>query len=195
MTEQGNAPAGQSVEAAPKPDQTTELSPLEIHNRKLLEEKKKVQQERDALLAEKRARDEEEARKRGDFETLIKTREAELAKEVEKRKSLEETFERGQKLSAVVEALGGNLEPKWYKLIDVSRVPLNPETGEVDKMAVASLVESLKREWPEMVRSKGSLPANAPQGINGGSGTISRAEWMKLSYAKMREYKPEQIID
>ena len=196
MTEQGKAPVEQSdvPVAAPEVKAERDSVALDTH-RKLLDEKKKVQAKLDELLAKDKEREEADARKRGDYEALLKTREDELQKEREKRQTLESTFERGQKLNAVVEALGGNLEPKWYKLIDVSKVPINPDTGEVDQMSVANLVDALKKEWPEMVKTTNSLPSAAPKGLPNGSGAISRSEWLKLPYAKMREYKPNQIID
>lgn len=196
MTELGKAPVEPSVEPVAPTEVKAERDSvaLETH-RKLLDEKKKLQLKVEAFEAKQKELEEADARKRGDLEAILKSREDELAKEREKRISLETTFERGQKLNAVIDALGGNLDPKWYRLIDVSKVPLNPETGEADQMSVANLVEALKKEWPEMVKHTGSLPSAAPKGLPNGSGAITRSEWMKLPYAKMREYKPNQIID
>lgn len=167
---------------------------LETH-RKLLDEKKKVQARLDEFLSKEKEREEADARKRGDYEALLKARDEELAKEKEKRISLETTFQRGQKLNAVLDAIGTNLDPKWYKLIDVSKVPINPDTGEVDAMSVASLVDALKKEWPEMVKASGSLPSAAPKGLSNGAGAISRSEWLKLPSKEMAKWKPDQVID
>ena len=195
MSTEGNAPAVQPAESVTPAVVANDPSPAELHSRKLLDEKKKIQQERDQLLAEKRERDEADARKRGDYEALIKAREEALAVETSKRKALEESFERGQKLNAVVDALGGNLESKWYKLIDVSKIPINPETGEVDAASVSSVVESLKREWPEMVKAKGALPAAAPMGENGAPGKISESAWKRLPNTKEQsKYGPNDIV-
>jgi hypothetical protein len=96
-------------------------------------------------------------------------------------------------LNAVIDALGGNVDQKWLRLIDTDEVVVNPETGEVDPMTVARAAESLKKQWPEMLRKTAALPNAAPAG-NGG-GMISRADWLKLSSKEMMKYKPDQITD
>jgi len=200
MSTQGNAPVVQPVEPVVQPDQQSSQEPvkdtvqLETH-RKLLDEKKKLQARLDAFEADKRAQEEADARKRGDLELILKNRDAELEAEKQKRTAIESRLEVGFKMNAVIDALGGNLDAKWHRLIDVSKVPINPETGEVDAASVAKLAQELKREWPEMVKTNSSLPANAPRGFDNGSGAISRKEWLALPYAKMRQYKPSQIID
>jgi hypothetical protein len=167
---------------------------LETH-RKLLDEKKKIQLRLEEFEVAKKAKDEEDARKRGDFEAILKAREEELHKERERRTHLEASLIRAEKMDAVINALGGNIDPKWMKLIDVSKVVINPETGEIDAMTVSTVAETLKRDWPEMVKPSSRLPADAPQGLHGGSGKISRLEWMKLSSKEMMKWKPDQIID
>ena len=194
MNEQGNAPVGQSVEPVAKPDVSKDgdYVTLETH-RRLLDEKKKAQAKLDELLTNEKASEDDDARERGDYEALLKARDEEITKERSRRIELEESFVQGRKLNAIIDALGGNVEPKWFKLIDVNEVRLNPESGEVDTLSVAKVAESLRKEFPEMIKTGARLPADAPKGNS--AGTISRAEWMKLPYAKMREYKPEQVTD
>jgi len=194
MTTEQNAPAGQSGEpvATPENQDTKSTIAYDTH-RKLLDEKKKVQAQLDQLLREKTDRDEADARKRGDFEALLKAREEELTKERTARQELSERITAGRKLNAVIEALGGNIDPKWLRLIDTDEVAVNPETGEVDGMTVARAAESLKKQWPEMLRKTSTLPNAAPAG-NGG-GMISRADWLKLSSKDMLKYKADQITD
>lgn len=167
---------------------------LETH-RKLLDEKKKIQLRLEEFELAKKAKDEDDAKKRGDFEAILKAREEELQKERERRTHLEASLIRAEKIEAVVDALGGSIDQKWIKLIDVSKVVINPETGEVDKMTVANVAESLKREWPEMLKVVSKLPPEAPQGLQGGAGKISRNEWAKLSSKEMLKWKPDQIVD
>ncbi len=195
MTNEQKAPEGQSGEpvAAPENQDSNRSTIAYDTHRKLLDEKKKVQAQLDQLLREKTERDEADARKRGDFEALLKSREEELAKERAARQELSERITTGRKLNAVIEALGGNIDQKWLRLIDTDEVAVNPDTGEVDAMTVARAAESLKKQWPEMIRKTATLPANAPAGNNGG--TITRAEWLKLSSKDMMKYKPDQITE
>lgn len=190
MSVSTDAPAGQPPQSATGMDDTDSKLSLEKHL-KLLDEKKKVQADRDAMAAKvaeyeakEREREDEAAKKRGDFEARIKSRDEELAKEREKRLALETRMIIAQKVNAVIDALGGNLDPKWTQLIDVKNVELHPETGEIDANSVAKVADTLKKVWPEMVKGNGSrLPADAPQG--NAAGKITRAEWNKLSSKEM----------
>jgi hypothetical protein len=195
MTDQQNAPVEQSGAPVATPENQNDGKSTIAYDthRKLLDEKKKVQAQLDTLLREKTERDEAEARKRGDFEALLKAREDELSKERAARQELSDRITQGRKLNAVIDALGGNVDQKWLRLIDTDDVVVNPETGEVDPMTVARAAESLKKQWPEMLRKTATLPNAAPAG-NGG-GMISRADWLKLSSKEMMKYKPDQITD
>lgn len=196
MTEQQNAPEGQSgkPEATPEIQDTKSTINYETH-RKLLDEKKKIQAQLEQVLKEKQERDEAEARKRGDFEALLKAREEELSKEREARQELADRITKGRKLNAVIDALGGNVDQKWLKLIDTDEIVVNPETGEVDQMTVARAAESLKKQWPEMIRSTARMPHQAPQGLEGGAGKITESEWRALgNMAKMNAYKYSDIV-
>lgn len=198
MNEQGTAPVEQSGNVSVTPpevkNERADFVTLETH-RRLLDEKKKAQAKLDELLAKEKEREEADAKKRGDYEAILKAREEELQSERAKRLEIEGTLTQGRKLSAVIDALGGSVDPRWYKLIDISNVAINPESGEVDALTVAKVAESLKREWPEMLRATSKLPANAPQGLEGGSGKISREAWKKLPSKEMLKWKPDQIVD
>ena len=195
MTEQ-TVPVGQSGEpvAAPETKEARETVNYETH-RKLLDEKKKIQAKLDEILLRDKEREEAEARKRGDFEALLKARNEELEREKQAREELENRIVQGRKMNAVLEALGGNVDTKWLKLIDVSQVAVHPETGEIDQFSVAKQADALKKEWPEMVKSVGKLPQQAPKGLEGGMGMITESDWKKLGSVKeMNKYRRDQIL-
>jgi hypothetical protein len=197
MTIEGTAPAGQPDVSVTQPEAITkEQSSVSFEaHRKLLDEKKKTQAKLDELLGREKEREEADARKRGDYEAILKARDEELVKERERRVNLETTLTTGQKLNAVIDALGGSVDPRWYRLIDVSAVATNPDTGEVDGLTVAKVAESLKREWPEMIKAGGNLPKGAPQGVNGGPGKITESEWKGLKSSKEQmKYTPSDIV-
>lgn len=195
MTEQ-KAPVEQSGTPVAEPENKDQRETVNYEtHRKLLDEKKKIQSQLAEFLAKEKEREESEARKRGDFEALLKARNEELERERKAREDLESRIMQGRKMNAVLEALGGSVDPKWVKLIDVSEVVVNPETGEIDQMTVARQAEALKREWPEMVSTRGKLPSQAPKGLEGGLGMITESEWRKLGSTKeMRKYNKDQII-
>jgi hypothetical protein len=198
MSEQGTAPVGQPSESV-TPAGEKESVAYETHKR-LLDEKKRVQSELEVLRQKDKEREEADAKKRGDYETLLQLKEAELAKareEAEKerlnRAGLEEAVKSAQKQVAVIDALGGQIDPKWHRFIDVDKVIINPETGKIDPLSVAKYAEELKRDWPEMLKKTSVLPAGAPQG--GSQSFIKRDDWLKLSSKEMRKWKFDQILD
>ena len=193
MTDQ-KVPVEQSGEPVAAPEIIEDKKSVityETH-RKLLDEKKRVQSQLDILLKEKQESQEADARKRGDLESILKARDEELAKERSQRQELSDRITNGRKMNSVLEALGGNVDQKWYELINVSDVAINPETGDIDQMTVAKVAESLKTKWPEMIKRQGVLPPNAPQG--NGAGTISHDDWKKLPLKEMQKWKQNQII-
>lgn len=196
MTDQ-KVPEGQSGEpvAAPENQEQVKSTISYDTHRKLLDEKKKLQAQLESFLAKEKEREEADARKRGDYESLLKAREEELAKERSQRQELADRITHGLKLNSVIDALGGNVDQKWFKLIDTTEVAVNPETGDIDQMTVARVAESLKKQWPEMIRSSAKFPSAAPQGLRGGPGKITESEWKSLkNTAEMKKWGRDQIV-
>lgn len=194
MTDQ-KAPVEQSGEPVAQPENQEAKSTIAYETHRKLLDEKKLQAQLEALASKEREREEADARKRGDYEALLKAREEELAKERAARQELDQRITHGMKLNMVIDALGGQVDQKWFKLIDTDEVAVNPETGEIDKMTVARVAESLKRQWPEMIQKAGKFPAAAPQGLNGGPGKITESEWKSLkNSAEMNKWRRDQIV-
>ena len=190
--ERTSSPGGTELDPN-QPNPTKDSVTYETH-RKLLDEKKKIQARLEAFEAEKKAKEEEEAKRKGDFETLLRTREEENQTLKAQLKAKEELEVKRRKLAAVLDSIGGEVEPKWFSLIDTSQVVVNPDTGEVDQMTVTKAVENLRKTWPEMIKNPNParLPADAPKGNT--AGKISRDEWLKLSGKEMAKWRFDQII-
>jgi hypothetical protein len=148
MSEQGTAPVGQP-EISPvgnsgegQADKLPRQTVLYETHEKLLNERKRDLARLKELEAKEREREEADARKRGDYENLIKARDEALKAKDEELNGIRDMIHRASKKNAVIEALGGNIDSKWLKLIDVSDVAVNPETGEVDNFTVAKVAES-----------------------------------------------------
>jgi len=162
---------------------------------KTLEEAKKAKARLKELEAAEQKRNEEELQKRGEFQELLKARESDL----ERLQSELSTVRRREldrlKLSSVLDAAGGDIDPKWYQLIEYDAVQVS-ESGDIDRTSVARVVENFKKSYPEVLRNPNAprLPGNAPQGSGSGN-KISRAAWMKLPSAEMRKWKHDQIVD
>jgi len=100
-----------------------------------------------------------------------------------------------KKLASILDAVDGDIDSKFYGLIDYNAVVINPETGDVEQMSVTKAVEGIKKNFPEIIRRRNApnLPSQAPG--SGVPGTISRSEWNKLSSKEMLKWDLKQIID
>ena len=195
MTTDTTAPAESTGGNPPAADSTTSTSTVayETH-RRLLDEKKKIQQRLEQFESERKTADEAEMVRKGELQKLLEL-ERKRASDLETRvKAQDEERKQARKLSAIVKGLGAPVDQKWYSVIGshLDDVIVNDE-GEVEGMSVTSVIENLKKEWPEMLRRPSAgMPQDAPRGNV--SATISRDEWLKLPVAEMRKWKPQQII-
>lgn len=164
-------------------------------HRRLLDEKKKIQAKLVAFEAEKKASEEAELTRKGEIQKLLDMAKKEAEELRAKVKADEELRTQGKKLSSVVRALGSNVDEKWYGVIGqhIDDIMTNPDTGEIEQMSVTSVVDKLKKTWPEMLKKQAAgMPNEAPMG--NGSTTISRDEWLKLTAKDMKKWRPEQVI-
>jgi hypothetical protein len=171
-------------------------------HRRLLSQKKKLQEERDRLLADKEKRDAEAVlaektrlEEQGEYKQLLdleRKKNEELAGQLN---TFETTSKQAKKLDAVLTATNGKIPKKFWGLIDLGSVVVDPETGEVDAMSVTKTVENLRAEYPEIIRTGkgGSLPPNAPQGS--GQGTLTYDEWKKLPLDEMKKRQAEVMAN
>jgi hypothetical protein len=171
---------------------------------KLLGEKKAASARLKEFEEAQKKAEEERLKKDGDWKGLIDARESEIAN---LRKSLEDTSSRfeklnnrvtnGEKLSSVLTALGADVPSKYFGLIDIDEVSINPETGEIDALTAKKVAERFKLEYPEVLKKSvhsGMMGAGHGNGVSGGN-TIKLSDWVKLPYDKQKAFKQSQIID
>lgn len=162
---------------------------------KVLDEAKKAKAKvREFEEAQKKLQ-EMEMEKKGEYQKLISQRDEELSKlrnEIIENKRREDDR---RKMASILESVGGDVDPKWYSLIEYEDVTIDPDTGRIDELSRAKAVQKLKEKYPEIIRNKnvGKIPAENPQG--GLPGSISRAEWLKLPAKDMKKWKFDQIKD
>ncbi len=165
---------------------------------KLLDEKKKMQEKLNAALAENET-----------HKNKLKTDEEKLLAEQNRYKELfEKTKEENDKLKGDLgnhqerwnqalkidcfnSALGDKkIDKKYYGHIDIDKIIIDPETGKADAVSAQKEVERICREYPEIVQKKsgGKLPNEYP---NGGTGTLSYDEWLKLPPKEMAKRQKE----
>ena len=162
---------------------------------KVLGEKKKmqeqlgsVQKQLDELLAAQKQAEEQKLAENQEFKKLLDLRTQELEKTSNELNSMRAQHANAQKLDAFLGALGGRVDRKYWGLIDLDQVVLDPESGQVDEMSVTKLVESFRAEHGRLIDTPNSkkLPNEFPKGVQqpGGFRDLSLKEQM----AKAAEY-------
>jgi predicted nucleic acid-binding Zn-ribbon protein len=170
---------------------------------KTLDEAKSAKSRLKALEEERNKIAEEKLKAEGDWKGLLDLRESRI-KELEgesnqlkeKYSGLNERVTSSQKLSKVLSKIGGDLDPKYYGLIDISEVKINPETGEIDDMSATKVAENYRTEYAETIRKKfnpNSMGENKPGGDNGQSDFINFDKWAKLPYNEQKKWKISQV--
>lgn len=161
--------------------------------RKLLDEKKKVQQELQSSKEAEKQRQEQLLIEEGKLKEMLELREKELSEEREKRLAFERRDIEAKKVHAVVKGLGvGEVEDKWFGVIGshIDEIEVL-EDGSPDPKSVSEIVEGLKKTWPEMIKKP--LPGMPNGTPSGKPKTITRSEWEKLPSKEMKQWKLDQI--
>jgi len=176
----------------PKPNHNDTVS-YESHS-KLLNEHKRGREklnaansELEAFKAKEREREEADLAKRGEHEKIIATHKERII-ELETNESNHKKREiEAKKFNAFFKGLEGEVDEKYWSLIDVSEINVNPETNEVDSLSVANTVERFKNEYSPIIQGRNvpNLPNAAPIG-NTGTLTIEQWKLLPLSERKTR---------
>jgi hypothetical protein len=162
---------------------------------KTLNEAKNAKKRLRELEELERAKSEAELAEKGEYKKLLSQRDEELNK---LRSEMLENKKRDsdrRKLASILDGIGGDIDPKFYGLIDYDQVAIDPETGEIDQLSRAKAIESFRVKYPEILPNPRGprLPHQEPKGEI--RNKISRTEWLKLPSSEMRKWKADQIED
>ena len=160
--------------------------------------KSKLKANEDALIKIQ----EEKMKAEGDWKGLLEARESrikELTEQSEtlnkKYSTLNERITNSQKLSMVISKLGGNLDEKYYGLIDLQDIKTNPETGEIDDMSATKVAESFRTMYPETIKKvfNPNAMGETRGSANSAQSMISKDEWLKLPYLEQKKWPISRI--
>lgn len=173
---------------------------------KLLNEKKS----RDAQIAEfqkrfdeienqRRNETETKLKEKEDFKSLLKLREEELdqmrSKLTAKDSELGETkrtIESGVKLQSFLTSLDGNVDRKYWSMIELDEIVIDPTTGTPDPTSVKKSADLFAKSYPELVQKKSvpRTPGNAPAS----GGGLSYEEWLQLPLSEMKKRQKDIVF-
>jgi hypothetical protein len=189
---------GSASGAAGDQSQDQQSVAYETH-KKLLAEKKKRDEELATLKsqleqvqAKERERQESELKAKEEWKKLVEIREKELSelkKQVEQKDSLIVT---SIKRGAVKSAINGMVPDKYLGLIDVSKVVINPETGEPDPASVQEVARSFEQEHKLLILSKDGK-TGLPHEAAAGAKKLTYQEWVALPNSKEMKARQNEV--
>lgn len=180
------ASPGGTSETDPKPADPTPQTVSYDSYKKLMDEKKKRDEELRDLKSKEKERQEKDLSDEKNFQELLKLREKELADAKAASKEMADTLERGMKLRALLDSVQGKVEQKYWNLLDLDRIAMNPETKLPDTVSVNALAREFEKTFPEVVR-KGNGAGLPNEAAGSTTGRLSYAEWLKLPAKDMRK--------
>jgi hypothetical protein len=129
----------------------------------------------------------------GDWKGLLDSRESKI-KELESQigdiksryDGLNEQVIESKKLGKVLSKLGGSLDSKYFGLIDLDEVKINPETNDIDELSVIKVVDGYKSKYPETLKKTGNTKMMGESGGDNQNGdkSLTYDAWLKLPYAE-----------
>lgn len=156
-------------------------------HRKLLAEKKKVQEQLETFLSEQKKAQEATLAEQNQWKKLAELKEKELAEAKATLAAKQEQEAAARKLESFLKLLPGQLEKQYWGLVDLDKIVTNPETGAPDEQSVAAYVKDWHKTYSKVVSTSTTqkLPNEAPQGDGS---PISLETWKKLPLADKKKH-------
>lgn len=104
----------------------------------------------DNFVADQKTAEDEKLKQQGEFKKLLEKREIELEEERSLRMNREKTLTDAQKLSAVLDKVGGSVESDYYGLIDVASIPVD-ESGNFDESIIDEVASAFVKKHQRVI--------------------------------------------
>ena len=146
-----------------------------------LEEFKRIEQERE----------EKTLQEQGEYQKLLEIERKKREEMEQKATQYEQSIMQAHKLNAFKEKLPGRIaNPAYYDFVDLEKIVINPDTGEIAEESVQSAVDEFLSSHQRLIVTKsGGLPNQAP--TDGSTGKLSLDQWKKLPLKERKERMSE----
>lgn len=153
---------------------------------------KKSQEQVDALQREVDAKLEKEAKEKEDYKVLLKLREDENAKLKAESEHNKAILVNGSKMQALMNAVDGEIDEQYWRLVELDKILLDPVEGTPDKASVQKYASEFSTKYAAIIKKESSvkMPQDAPKSSNG---KLSYEEWKSLPAKEMRKRYKEVI--
>lgn len=194
MTEETtSSSSGASAESGGQSDQDKKDTVAYETHKKLLAEKKKVQEELEALKAKDAERERKELEQQGNWKKLLEQTQSEKSKVEKELSTLYGELENAKKRNAVLKFVSGMVPDPAKEWIKVDGVALN-EDGTVNLDTAKLVAQEFEKNFSFAVlkdKANGGLPADAARG---GAQKLTVSQWKALPSSKeMRE--KQSLVD
>ena len=172
-----------------------EIEALRNHNQTLLSEKKTVSEKLKTFEQSAKEKQDLELKAKEDYKALVELRDKEILTTKQELESERFQRQQGMKIDAFLNVIEGKIDQKYWGMIDLEQVKINPDTKMIDQMSVAKAVEDFKKTYPELIKTGISqfTPPNAP--TNGE--VLTYEKWLtlplkeqKAKYLEMKKNTP-----
>lgn len=157
--------------------------------KKVLGEAKSAKERLRAYEEKERIEQEENLKKQGEYEKLLKAREEELAKERARAQTYQSRLETASKYSSFLRNLDGTIAPEFLKLADdfVDQIPMNPDTNEPDETVVKKVASEFKKVYGTIIQKPNKTVGIPSDAAKAESSAITYEEWLKLPKKEMQK--------
>ena len=161
-------------------------------HRKLLGEKKKIQERLAELEKAELTRKEQSLKEQERYKELLDLKEKALLETQSRLELMESQRAEARKLDAFLKCVNGQINEKYWGLVPLDKIIVDKETGEIDKTSVTQLVQEYQNNFPETIISKDrpGLPNNFVKGSNT---ELSYDDWLKLPPKEMVERRKDVV--
>jgi len=180
-------------------DKTPETVRYETH-RKLLGEKKdlqekfrKLEEEKRKLEEERQDRERKELESQGNYKKLLEQRDQELQRERDEKTAILKEIQDARKKAAVLKNINGVVPHKIHTLLPVDMVTLD-ENGVPEEQSAKAAAQFFEQEFAFAIQRdqvNGGLPTDASKGAGEKLPTLE--EWQKLPAAQQRKLLPKML--
>jgi hypothetical protein len=196
MSEPTHSPAGNTETPSgttgdQKPKGSGDLDALLAKNAELLAEKKKLQQQVDAIAADAKKRETTELAEKERYKELWEQTKTELDTTKQELFGFKSQITDARKFSAFQKTIGQAIPEKFHPLVDIDKIAVDETSGLPDEMSVKKYASAWQEQYGDLFKKPAGLPQDYPNGD--GSKVPTMDEWKKLNVTdpkKARELLP-----
>jgi len=124
--------------------------------REILAEKKAMQEDKMRIESKLKAYEDEKLKEQSRWKELYETKENELKSLRDQAENERKAFIESQKMSVILNELGGLKNEKYSTFIDTSKVIYSD--GSIDRTTLSAYIEDFKREHPDLLKQREKVP-------------------------------------